>query len=82
MRLKPAILSDVYPLRPETGARTNEYGGKPATAFLFNLISRLQFGGTVPNDRRAVLQPLAVDVIQVPSAQVLLAVSRSGHSAN
>jgi len=23
-------------------------GGRPATAFLFNLISRLQFSGTVP----------------------------------
>jgi hypothetical protein len=23
-------------------------GGKPATAFLFNLISQLQFSGTVP----------------------------------
>ena len=25
-----------------------QHGGKPATAFLFNLISRLQFSGTVP----------------------------------
>ncbi len=32
--------------------KTNAYemvaGGKPATAFLFKLISQLQFGGTVP----------------------------------
>ncbi len=33
---------------PGTGHYTFQEGGKPATAFLFNLISRLQFSGTVP----------------------------------
>jgi len=32
----------------QTGQYTVHDGGKPATAFLFNLISQLQFSGTVP----------------------------------
>jgi hypothetical protein len=33
---------------PGTGAYETHPGGKPATAFLFELISQLQFSGTVP----------------------------------
>ena len=32
----------------KTGSYSFQQGGKAATAFLFNLISRLQFSGTVP----------------------------------
>jgi len=32
----------------ETGGYKYDEGGKPATTYLFNLISRLQFSGTVP----------------------------------
>lgn len=37
-----------FSLDQHSGNYTFEEGGKPATAFLFNLISRLQFSGTVP----------------------------------
>lgn len=37
-----------FSFNADTGGYKYEQGGKPATAFLFNLISRLQFSGTVP----------------------------------
>ena len=37
-----------FALDPETQAYEINIGGKPATGFLFNLISQLQFSGTVP----------------------------------
>src|ERR1700745_535246 len=37
-----------FSLNGQTGGYCYDQGGKPATAFLFNLISRLQFSGTVP----------------------------------
>lgn len=37
-----------FSLVPETGAYETNVGGKPATGFLFKLISQLQFSGTVP----------------------------------
>lgn len=37
-----------FSLNHETGAYETFVGGKPATAFLFKLISLLQFSGTVP----------------------------------
>lgn len=37
-----------FSLDMKTGAYETFPGGKPATAFLFKLISQLQFGGTVP----------------------------------
>lgn len=37
-----------FNLDADTGEYAYDLGGKPATAFLFNLISRLQFSGTVP----------------------------------
>jgi hypothetical protein len=37
-----------FSLTGDTGDYAIQHGGKPATAFLFNLISRLQFSGTVP----------------------------------
>jgi hypothetical protein len=37
-----------FTLNPETNAYETFPGGKPATAFLFKLISQLQFSGTVP----------------------------------
>lgn len=37
-----------FSLNEVTADYTIQHGGKPATAFLFNLISRLQFSGTVP----------------------------------
>jgi hypothetical protein len=37
-----------FSLNGLTGGYSYDQGGKPATAFLFNLISRLQFSGTVP----------------------------------
>jgi hypothetical protein len=36
-----------FSFNPPTCDYTYERGGKPATAFLFNLISHLQFSGTV-----------------------------------
>jgi hypothetical protein len=35
-------------LNQQTNAYETFLGGKPATAFLFKLISQLQFSGTVP----------------------------------
>lgn len=37
-----------FQLNPATGAYDISLAGKPATAFLFKLISQLQFSGTVP----------------------------------
>jgi hypothetical protein len=37
-----------FSLNQETNAYETFAGGKPATAFLFKLISQLQFSGTVP----------------------------------
>jgi hypothetical protein len=37
-----------FRLEPETNKYEMSLGGKPATAFLLNLISQLQFSGTVP----------------------------------
>src|SRR5262245_11724086 len=37
-----------FSLDGRTGEYSYDQGSKPATAFLFNLISRLQFSGTVP----------------------------------
>lgn len=37
-----------FSLNQETNAYETFSGGKPATAFLFKLISLLQFSGTVP----------------------------------
>lgn len=37
-----------FALNPETNAYEMHAGGKPATGFLFKLISQLQFSGTVP----------------------------------
>lgn len=37
-----------FNLNPESGAYETHIGGKPATGFLFKLISQLQFSGTVP----------------------------------
>jgi hypothetical protein len=37
-----------FSLNGQAGGYSYDQGGKPATAFLFNLISRLQFSGTVP----------------------------------
>lgn len=37
-----------FSLSPETNKYDTASGGKPATAFLFKLISQLQFSGTVP----------------------------------
>ena len=37
-----------FSLDPQTRAYEMVPGGKPATAFLFKLISQLQFSGTVP----------------------------------
>lgn len=37
-----------FAFNPQTGEYAIHDGGKPATAFLFNLISQLQFSGTVP----------------------------------
>lgn len=38
----------IFNFDASTGEYGYDLGGKPATAFLFNLISRLQFSGTVP----------------------------------
>jgi len=37
-----------FNLNPDSGAYETHVGGKPATGFLFRLISQLQFSGTVP----------------------------------
>ena len=37
-----------FSLTDGSGGYAIQHGSKPATAFLFNLISRLQFSGTVP----------------------------------
>lgn len=37
-----------FSFNPQSNGYSYDQGGKPATAFLFNLISRLQFSGTVP----------------------------------
>jgi hypothetical protein len=37
-----------FSLDGQSGEYSYDQGGKPATGFLFNLISRLQFSGTVP----------------------------------
>ena len=42
------VAHGTFSLNGQTGGYCYDQGGKPATAFLFNLIPRLQFSGTVP----------------------------------